>query len=246
MPGTATISWITGASSGPIDPLTIVTSVTPFFFLSADLGITVATGVSNWIDQTGNGHTATQGTAVSQPSLVTADVDFGGRNSLLADGSNDFLDVSWDPPAPATQPIWFFFIFRQIAWASTDFLFAGATGSSTLSVFQTGTTPALVMANTNTKSSNIGAAISSSVRGSVYFSGSSSDYMKMGSSLVPAITTAGNFDAALFRLFSRNGSTQSINAKLACIGAWAGEPSAGEKTALDVWATNYYGSGIGI
>jgi len=232
-------------AAGPADPLTIVTSVSPFLFLSADLGVTIGTGVSAWADQSGNGHDASQGTAASQPALVTGDVDFGGRNSILADGSNDFLDVTWNPPAPGTQPVWFFCAFNQITWGAAKFLFVGNTSASSLALAQAGATPAMVQQNTAAVNSNTGAGLGSPVRGQVYFSGSVSDYTKLGAVLVTG-ASAGVVDPIIFRLFSRNGGTQSINAKLACLGAWVGEPSAGEKAALDAWITAYYGAGVGV
>ncbi len=84
---------VTGAVANrpvnPLDPLAIVKTRSAFFFLIADLGITVATGVSNWVDQSTAGGNATQATGANQPALITADAAFGGRNSVLGDGSND-------------------------------------------------------------------------------------------------------------------------------------------------------------
>jgi len=231
---------IVAASASPAAPLTLVTSVAPFVFFSADMGITLDTGVSAWADQSGNGFNASQATAGSQPLLVTGDADFGGRNSVLADGTDDFLDSAWDPPAPNAQPVWFFFVFKQVTWSASRFLWGGSTGASVLCLFQTGTEPSMKMGNTTLVNENAGATVGSAVRGQVYFSGSTSDYIKLGSSLVTG-ASAGVNNATLLRLFSRNGSTQSINAKLACFGAWAGEPTADERAALDAWVTSYYG-----
>lgn len=45
-------------------------------WLRADLGITIATGVSVWADQSGNGNNATQGTPAAQPTYFAS----GGAN----------------------------------------------------------------------------------------------------------------------------------------------------------------------
>ncbi len=55
-----------------------------------DLGITLnGTTVSAWADQSGNGNHLTQGVALSQPLYEAA--GFGGKPSVLFDGSNDTL-----------------------------------------------------------------------------------------------------------------------------------------------------------
>lgn len=47
-------------------------------WLRSDLGITTVSGlVSNWADQSGKGHHASQGTAANRPSIATADTVFG-------------------------------------------------------------------------------------------------------------------------------------------------------------------------
>lgn len=57
-------------SPSRITPATIFGS-TLKLWLRADLGVTIATGVSSWKDQSGNGNDVTQITGSKQPSLVT-------------------------------------------------------------------------------------------------------------------------------------------------------------------------------
>lgn len=58
-------------------------------WLQADAGVTLnGTTVSEWADQSGQGHHAYQGTAASQPTLVTTAL---GNPGLRFDGLNDFL-----------------------------------------------------------------------------------------------------------------------------------------------------------
>lgn len=50
---------------------------------------TVSGAVSQWNDKSGNGRNATQGSAISRPTVLTASQN--GQNVLSFDGSNDFL-----------------------------------------------------------------------------------------------------------------------------------------------------------
>ena len=50
------------------DPMTLPS---PSFFVRTDRGITVATGVSSWADQSGNGRTPVQATGAKQPAYAT-------------------------------------------------------------------------------------------------------------------------------------------------------------------------------
>ena len=52
-----------------------VTSATLKLWLDARLGVTIATGVSSWADQSGNGNTFTQGTGANQPALSSTAVN---------------------------------------------------------------------------------------------------------------------------------------------------------------------------
>ena len=56
----------------------------------ADLGTTVATGVSAWADQSGNGFAMTQGTGSSQPTLVAAHAALNNQAALSFDLTDSF------------------------------------------------------------------------------------------------------------------------------------------------------------
>jgi hypothetical protein len=241
----------TGRSAGSAtatDPLGLISSVPPVFFVSADVGTTIATGVSDWTDQSGNGNSFAQATAANQPALVTADADFGGRNSLLGDGVNDYMTNVWVPPAPNVTPSWFFLVFRQVTWTAGKYIFAASTSSAIISFAQSGVTPALSMLNTSNVNNNTGAAIGASVRGEVHFNGATTDYTKCAATLVTGASAAVSAGLVGLKLFSRNNGTtaQTINAKIACIGAWEGLPSLGERAALDAWVTDYYGGSVAV
>jgi hypothetical protein len=58
-------------------------------YYNADVGTTIATGVSQWNDQSGNSNTLAQGTGAQQPTLETNWSN--GKNAIKFDGSNDSL-----------------------------------------------------------------------------------------------------------------------------------------------------------
>jgi len=64
---------------------------TALWFDAADSStITIATGVSQWDDKSGNGRNATQATGANQPSVISAALN--GKNVIRFDGSNDTLN----------------------------------------------------------------------------------------------------------------------------------------------------------
>lgn len=229
-------------STGPLDPLSIVSSTSPFFFLSGDLGITIGTGVSAWGDQTGNGRNATQGTAAAQPAYSASDSDFGGRGALSGDGVDDMLTVAWDPPAPLTTNVWFFAVLLQRTYTAGEYIMAG--GNQILAIAQTPSTPAIRQLNTTAVNANNGATVGVAARVEALFSGSTSDYIKCGAAAITTGGNAGNSDATTFALFNRPGGTGYFDGKIACIGAWAGLPTVGERSALSAWVTAWYGGGV--
>jgi hypothetical protein len=67
-------------------------SLGPLAWYRSDLGVTVATGVSEWQDQSGNGHHLVQAVGANQPAYSASDADFGGKPSVTFDGVNDALN----------------------------------------------------------------------------------------------------------------------------------------------------------
>lgn len=224
------------------DPLTIVSTVTPFFFLSADLGVSMGTGVATWADQSGSGNNAVQISGAAQPALISSDPDFGGRNSVSGDGSNDTMTMTWNPPAPGTTNIWFFAVLMQRTYTAGEYLMAG--GNTILGLAQSAVTPQLRQFNTTGANANAGAVLNVPTRLEALFSSSVADYIKLAATTTTGVS-AGNSDAPSFNLFSRNGAGFG-DSKIACVGAWNGKPSAGELAALSTWVTNYYGGGIAV
>lgn len=243
-----TNSWIktdisTVIPPGPLDPLSIITSKTPFFYLNADLGVTIGTGVSAWADQSGNGNNFTQATGGKQPAYNATDSNFGSRGSVTGDGSDDFISTTWNPPAPGTTPIWFFAVFRQIGYTNGVYIMAG--GNQILGIAQLGTSPQMKILNTTATTANGGAVIGTATRLEALFNNSTTDYLKLGSTSTTGVNS-GNGDGGSYTLFARNTGSGPSNSAIACVGAWNGEPTSGEKALLGAWVTSYYGSGVAV
>ncbi len=222
----------------PTDPLSIVTSVAPFFFLSADVGVTVATGVSSWADQSGNGRNAVQATTASQPALQPAAVN--GRGSVLFDGTDDFLQIAYVPPAPGTTPAWYWMVFRPITAVTGSNSFS--SGNSRPRFYWQNAS--LMNANAGVAGTGIAVTAGQWYRAELFFNNATTDYKKIGASSNTGISLGNLAGAGSFLLGSGNSGSNPSNVEIVCFGAWAGEPTPAEKAALDAWVTAYYGASV--
>ena len=75
-------------------------------WLKSDAGITIATGVSNWMDQSGIGNDFDQATAGSQPGFVGSDSLFNGRSSLTFSGSQSLGRSVGDSTFGTSEATW--------------------------------------------------------------------------------------------------------------------------------------------
>lgn len=60
----------------------------------ADLGVTIATGVSNWVDQSGKSTPLTQSTGATQPTRNNSDAAYGGQATLSFNGAQGMSNTS--------------------------------------------------------------------------------------------------------------------------------------------------------
>jgi hypothetical protein len=102
---------------------------------AADLRtITIATGVSEWRDKSGNGSHATQATAANQP--VYSQTGFFGLPGITFDGLNDQLDISTTRMQNTTHGAFWVFIRRGTgagdAYRPSVGVLAGATDRGAL------------------------------------------------------------------------------------------------------------------
>lgn len=232
-----------GGAAAWNDPLTIFTGGKHWFFSGSN-----GYSGSQWDDASGNGKHATQATGSKQPALQSGGLN--GRNTLLWDGSDDWMQLAgWDPPAPGTTPIFIWAVFRQLGWTVGKSIYAGST-STRLRLAQSTSTPGLTGNNTTATSLNNGAAINTWVRSEHLFNNSTTDYLKLGSTSVTGVNQ-GNTDAlsGSFILGAQSvssGSTQCANVELACILGLTYNPSGAELSAASAWVTSFYGGSVGV
>ncbi len=237
----------TVAGSEPTDPvsvapLTIVTSVPSVMFFSADTGVTTATGVSAWADQSGAARNATQATTASEPALQTGSLN--GRAAVVFDGVDDFLQVAYIPPAPGTTPSWYWAVFNTVTSAVAATIF-GSTNTNRHRLYWANST--LMTSNCGTAGTNVARSTGQWYRGECFFNNSTTDYKKIGSTGDTGVILGNNPGFNGFTLGAGSSvPANCCNVAVACFGAWAGMPTAGEIAALDAWVTAYYGAGVEI
>lgn len=227
-------------------PLTILGSANVLQWCRADLGVTIATGVSAWADQSSAGKNYSQGTAAAQPAWSAT----AGPNSQAAitfDAVDDFLEAAGlTLPAPLTTPTYIDIILKQVAYdaTGTDHLIGGATAATgylEMSVIQFNVDPMLRMRNSaGTANPNSGLAVGTWGRLAVGFTGSTSDFLRL------IATNATGVDA---------GNTAGLNGRRIglCPGAAATNVAIAEilyytnnskRTQLDDYYTARYGAGL--
>lgn len=98
-------------------------------------GITVATGVSRWIDQSGNGNDLLQATVGSQPA-------FQSDGSILFNGTTDFLQASFALASPFSG----YLLCKSVSFTATRRLLAGVSAGK-FAFRQIGTEPRIDIAD---------------------------------------------------------------------------------------------------
>lgn len=94
-------------------------------WLRADLGVTIATGVNAWADQSGVGNNVTQGTGSKQPTVNTADAAYNGKDTFsFASASAQCLQGTF--VSSITQPFTLFLVGQNGRSGSQSY-FDGST-----------------------------------------------------------------------------------------------------------------------
>lgn len=108
-------------SQSPVFSARDIYGLAPVAWFQFNTGITVATGVSQWNDQSGNGRHLLQATGASQPAKQA-------DGSILFDGTDDSLKCTG---FTFNQPETIYMLFKQVSWTTNDNFFDGnadATG----------------------------------------------------------------------------------------------------------------------
>jgi hypothetical protein len=227
-----------------LDPLDIITSVSPRHFHIADLGIS-GTGVAEtmtWADQAGTAIDYTQATDANKPT-VAAHAAIGSRLALTADGSNDILtNLAFNLVAND----WIVFVFMQDTWTISDTLYGSVGAVSRYAIGQAGVTPQMrLISNTAATPNNAGAVLSTWTRGRALCVNTVSAYLRLAATNTTGVAPGSGFGSGGRQIFGQAGGN-FFAGKLAMIGVWAGEPSAQEMADLDTWITEYYEAGVAV
>lgn len=194
-----------GGAPAPVTPLTILGSLA--WWVRADLGITLGTGVAAWADQSGNGADFVQVTGANQPALTVAAIN--GRDAVTGDGVNDRLAATLARAAPGTQPFYICLLMRQNAWSLNRQIYNdGATV-----LHMSATTPNLRTNNAINSTENAAATVGSFKLVEMYFSNSVADYLRIGATAVTGVNTGNSAGTGSINLFGNSaGSTCASSA----------------------------------
>jgi hypothetical protein len=224
----------------PWDPIRILGNLA--WWVRADQGITLATGVSAWADLSGNGINFTQGTGANQPTLVNGAI--GGQPAILGDGSNDRLNANWTRSAVGTQPLYVWAVVQSVTHTANDGVM-GDFGTTGFMIRQTTSTNYYQWDGTVVNSVSL--ATGTPKRIESQFTNSTSDYLKIGSTNATGSNAGNNVSSnnvlSLFTIGNDNGSYCS-NIYIAEAFAFLGTPTAQNRADLDAYCTSRYGSGL--
>lgn len=124
----------------------------------ADLGnVTIATGVSQWTDLSGNGRHYTQAGTTQQPLHTASDATLNNNPTITFDNTNDQMTSTYAPDLSAA-PVFRWAIMKVITWTSGRSLLGGA-GTTPPRVSMSGTTPNLQALAASSIGNNAGAVL---------------------------------------------------------------------------------------
>lgn len=226
-------------------PLTILGNLA--WWVRADLGITIGTGVSAWADQSGNGVNFTQGTGAWQPAFVASAIN--GQPAVQGDGSDDYIRATWARAAPGTQPFYIWLVVKQVTWGSLNCIIGDCNASITsgFTEIQNPSTPSTqTYCISATPGTNSAGTIGSYFRHEMQFQDSTADYLRVGSTTVTGTSAGNSAGSGQVELFQGGSNTagRHANVEIAEAFAFLGVPSAGQRAALDAYCTARYGAGL--
>ena len=199
----------------------------------AALGITIATGVSQWDDQSGNGNNLLQAVGANQPTVTASAIN--GLPGILFDGTNANMTAAFT----LTQPLSVLMVARQVTWASTKNFHDGITAADTMLLQQFTATPNLRLFGGASLTGTTDLAVNTYGVITEVFNGASSS-LQIGSGTL----LSGNAGAASpggITLGSRQTATAFANVEVAEIIVMAAAASADEITSWKAYALAKFG-----
>lgn len=200
----------------------------------ADQGITIATGVSQWNDISGNARHLTQGTGGAQPLFVASAVN--GKPAVRCDGADDFMTAAF----ALTQPCTMFFAVKNVAVgaaATHDVLVDGGT-LGTVAIVQDNSPNFTITAGT-ARSSATTLANGVYDRWGLYLNGAPSYFTSAGATFLGPFTFGANNPGGLTLGALQNGS-RSANVEFAEAIVYSRFLSASEGARVDAYLKARY------
>lgn len=225
------LSLANRAASGPPTPATILAGVTSWF--RADLGITTATGVSEWRDQVGSAHLL-QGTGANQPVYNSSDAAYNNRPTVQCDVLGKFLAASGFVSSSQTFSVW------MVGEFST-------AGGVIVGLVPSGSASPIIYRLAGNVAINAGAALGSGVtsdtkRAVLATFADTSSFVGVDNWLTGGVTGAGGSNGGTrLALFAYSAGDFGSLGKIAELVVQSGTPTAGEKTAMAAYVLDRYG-----
>lgn len=233
-----------GGMSGLISPLSISGSIV---HLNADIGTTIATGVSQWDDQSGNGNHVSQGTGANQPTLVSNWRN--GKKAVQGNGTSQSLSRATFTGGALAMPRTLFVVYDSPLLTNAEYIVASGNGANRCEIYipGTGTVNAFDGANIVTGSAPHPTHNAFCVAFAEY-NGPTSATLSVYHSGGLSFTTIASASTT---------TMQGITVGAYVLGAsnWCSKPignvtlydkilSSGEKIALKQWANSYYAQSV--
>jgi len=228
-------------------PLIIMGANTRLWYRGDVLTLNGST-VSSWTDQSGNGFNGTSAAATNEPTFNAT----GGPNStpsVLFDGVDNYVsNAVLNLPAPGTTPTFYWAVLRQVTWTGNDRLWGAGADAASLSVLDhmPSGTPYISQLNGGFPGVNPNNALilNTYKRIEVYFSNTTSDYIKVATTTQTTAAAANADPAAGFVLGGAGNLTSFGNIEVVDFAIFDVLPSAFQKAQLDVYAGNRYGAAV--
>jgi hypothetical protein len=226
-----------GFSNAAVTPLTIISSVTVLQWVRGDLGITLATGVSAWADQSGNSNNFAQATGSAQPTYSASDATINNQATLTASAASSQQLVN--TTLALASPIWISGIGKETSRGNSALWGSRSGVAETSDVFDSGGTGILHAYSGIDISYGLPIPLNKWNRFEVLYS-TSVGYIKMGSLASAASLNLGSNAGVGAAIFSTTGGAfwnGSIAERVVC----SNKPTAAEITALDNYFVSRYG-----
>lgn len=200
--------------------------------------------VASFTDLTGKGRHLPQATGASQPVNTAAQIN--GRNALVFDGVDDYLDLN---PLVIPQPWELWMVYKRIAHVGGDFLLEVRTASlSGYAQDQAATNVRSIMGGTTTFNTTVGAVGSWLVQrwSSVAGAGASSIVLNNNPSLTAPTTGVMQGGVERFILGAKVGGTLTPNIAVAEAFFTAAAMGAPEQGMIYAYLRDRYGSAVTV